>query len=105
LRSIPLEIHVVRHPDVELYSDSEAKHVLQGVRVLILESTSPGGASKRQSVFPTTRTHFKRGQRVAWEWCNENKYGSSWFKDPDTGEIKQAFFGSVEFVGRDLNDN
>jgi hypothetical protein len=86
-----------------LYSDPEGKNVLTGVKGLILESTSPGGATKRHAVFPTTRKHFKRGQRVAWEWHNQNKYGPSWFRDPDSGEIKQAFAGAMEFIGRDLN--
>ncbi len=103
LRSIPLELHVVHHPGVDLYSDAEGRDVMPGVKGVILESTSPGGATKRHAIFPTTRGHFKSGQRVAWEWDLKNKYGPSWYRDPDTAEVKQAFLGSMEFTGRDLN--
>jgi hypothetical protein len=104
LRSIPLEVHKVHHSGVDLYSDSEGKNVMVGVKGVILETTSPGAATKRHAVFPTTRDHFRRGKRVAWEWNGRNKYGPSWFRDPDTGEIKQAFHESTEFIGRNLND-
>jgi hypothetical protein len=104
LRSIPLEVHMVHHPGVELYSDRQGKNVMPGVRGVILETTSPGGATKRHAVLPTTRDHFKRGKRVAWEWDLRNRYGPTWFRDPDTGKIEQAFAASAEFIGRELDD-
>jgi hypothetical protein len=103
LRSISLEIHKVHHPGVELYSDSDGKRLLPNVRGLILETTSPGGTNKRHAVYPTTRVHFAKGQRVAWEWNLQNKYGRTWYRDPDSGEIKPAFHSAGEFIGRDLD--
>jgi hypothetical protein len=30
--------------------------------------------------------------------------GPTWYRDPDTGELALAWDGSLEFVGRNLDD-
>lgn len=59
---------------------------------------------KSHRIFPTTRDHFKKGKRVAWEWSDHRSWGESWYRDPDSNEIKYAWTGSLEFVGRHLED-
>jgi hypothetical protein len=103
LKSIPHEINIVYDPCAELFSDAEGKNRIPDVCGLILETTSPGGTSKQHRIFPTTRTDYQRGRRVSWEWNSKSMYGPTWYKDPDTGEIKQAWLGSAEFIGRELN--
>jgi len=76
---------------------------LPNVCGLLLETTSPGGTSKEHRIFPTTKTTYQKGERVAWEWNLGKKYGQAWYKDPDTGEIKSAWRGSAEFVGRNFD--
>jgi hypothetical protein len=104
LRSIPHETNIVYHPCAELFSDAEGKNRIPDVCGLILETTSPGGTTKQYRIFPTTRENYQRGRRVSWEWNSKNVYGPTWYKDPDTGEIKQAWLGSAEFIGRDLDE-
>jgi hypothetical protein len=94
----------VYEPCAELFSDSEARNRLPNVCGLIVETTSPGGATKQRRIFPTTKSNYHRGERVSWEWNSDNKYGATWYKDPDTGEIKQAWLGSAEFIGRNLDE-
>jgi len=50
------------------------------------------------------QTHFQKGKRVAWEWITGNKWDESWYRDSDTNEIKYAWSGAMEFVGRHLED-
>jgi hypothetical protein len=102
LKSIPREINVIYHPGIEIYSDEKCKQVREGVKGVILETISPGGAMKSYRIFPTTRTHFQKGLRVAWEWNNELSWNETWYKDPDSGEIKSAWLGSMEFIGRHI---
>jgi hypothetical protein len=102
--SVPTETNVVYHPGVHLYSDSGCSQKMPEVLGVILETTSPGGATKQFRIFPTTRTHFKEGQRVAWEWSFDKTWGPSWYKDPDTGEIRKAWDSSAEFIGRHLDE-
>jgi|ERR1700730_1636741 len=101
IRSVPRQTHVVLHPGVELFSDEQAKKPMHGIKGLIFETAAPSG---EREIFPTTRTHFERGMRVAWEWNPQNKYGPAWYRDPETNEIKRGWLGSMEFIGRNLDD-
>lgn len=105
LQIFPREINVVYHPGVDLFSDAELTALIPNVKGVILETAAaPGEATKTFRIFPTTRTHFQKGQQVAWEWNMQNVWGQAWYKDPDTGEIKSAFISSAEFIGRHLDE-
>jgi hypothetical protein len=104
LRAIPRETHTVIHPGVPIYADREAKVLIPDAKGVILESTSLSGVRKRQSIFPTTKDHFKKGQQVAWEWSFGRTWRKTWYRDPVTSEIRQAWDSSVEFVGRPLDN-
>lgn len=103
LREIPHEVHNVYRAGVELFTDPELTQSLTDVRGIILESTSSGGA-KQLRIFPTTKRHFQKGNRVAWEWNDGKVWGPAWYRDPDTGQPKQAWQGSMEFTGRQLDE-
>lgn len=104
LQAFPREINVVYHPGVELFSDPELTQVIPNAKGVILETTAPGGTTKTFRIFPTTQTHFQKGRQVAWEWSMQNTWGQSWYRDPDTGEVKCAFHSSAEFIGRQLDE-
>lgn len=104
LNAIPHEENVVYHPGVTVYSDAACTRQLQGVKGVILETTSPGGASKARRIYPSTRANFVKDKRVSWEWSGENSFEDAWYRDPDTGEIKLAWNSSMEFVGRNLDE-
>jgi hypothetical protein len=102
IRTIPHEKNVVAHPGAEMFADPEGKHPLEGVKALILETTTPGGARKLIRVFPTTRTDYRPGMTVTWEWNTNLTWGRCYYRDPWTKEIKEAWRSSAEFVGRDI---
>jgi rRNA-processing protein FCF1 len=105
IKAIPHEVNVVHNPGVTLYSDPECKKARESVKGIILETRKhPGDAFVSFRIFPTTRTHFSNGKIVAWEWNIENVWGESWYRDPDTNEIKYAWSSSAEFVGRNLDE-
>jgi hypothetical protein len=104
LNALPNEVNVVHHPGVEIFSDAECKLPITDAKGIILETTSPGGAIKTFRIFPTTRTDFQKGKRVAWEWNMQKVWPAAWYRDPDTGAIKEAWRSSAEFVGRHLDD-
>ena len=89
---------------VEVYSDSEGENIRDGIKGVVLETTSTGATSKMLRVFPTTRTHFEKGKRVAWEWNAGMVVSESWYRHPDTGEVNYGWGSSMEFVGRHLGD-
>jgi len=102
LRAVPHEEHTVYHPGVVLYSDQSLRNELSGVRGLILEVRSPGGASTARRIYPTTRDDYRKGSRVAWEWSDAKTFGEAWYRDPDSGDARYAWTSSMEFVGRDI---
>lgn len=104
IHAIPHETNIVHAPSVDIYSDAEGRDLRTNVKGLVLETTSPGGAQKNLRVFPTTRTHFEKGRRVAWEWNSDVVVEESWFRHPDTGNLEYAWGQSMEFVGRHLED-
>jgi hypothetical protein len=104
LKALPNEMHVVYDSGVEIFSDEACTKLILNGKGVILETTSPGGVMKRHSIFPTTRTHFRKGKQVAWEWNMQLIWQSAWYREPDTGTIKPAWSSSAEFVGRHLDD-
>ncbi|SEM76837.1 hypothetical protein [Bradyrhizobium sp. OK095] len=104
IESIPLETNTVYHSGVAIYSDPNCTQLISDCRGLILETISPGGSQTMYRIFPTTRTHFEKGKRVAWEWDLSRVWGPAWYHDPETGEGKPAWHSSGEFIGRHLDD-
>lgn len=104
IRAIPHETNLVYHPGVDLYADPQGRHVQVGSKGVILETESPGGATTSRRIYPTTRDHFQKGKRVAWEWNLDHIYGEMWYQDPDTQQMEKAWDSSMEFVGRHLED-
>jgi hypothetical protein len=105
IRSIPHEINVVAHPDVELFSDASCETPIENAVGLVLNTTTPGGADVYKRIFPTIkRGYYQKGRRVAWEWNLSKTWGAAWYVDPDTGEKEQAWSSAGEFVGRHVED-
>jgi hypothetical protein len=102
VRAIPHEVNVVHHPGVEVFADSEGRQLVAGVLALVLETTSPGGATKALRVFPTTRADYVKGQRVSWEWNPGRIFGESWYRNPDTALIAYGWGSSMEFTGKPI---
>lgn len=105
IKSIPHEINIVYHPGVDLYSDPECTQMLEDAKGLILETTSPGKVEISQRIFPTTKPdYYQRGERVTWEWNLSKVWGPTWYRDPDTNEIRAAWGNAGEFTGRHIEE-
>jgi hypothetical protein len=104
LAALPVETNIVSHPGVPIFSDASCDLPITDAVGVVLETTSPGGVKTTYRIFPTTRKHFKRGHQVAWEWDMRRTWPKTWYRDPGSGEIKEAWDSSAEFVGRHLDD-
>lgn len=100
---IPHEINVVYRPGVPVYKDERLKNKYDDILGVILDTTSPGGAIKEKRVFPTRKT-YRKGTQLSWEWNFGRVWQAAWYKDPDTGKVKQAWGSSAEFIGRPLEE-
>jgi len=104
LQALPRETNWVHHPGVTIYSDPECTVPINNGKGVMLKSASSSGAKIFYRIFPTTRTHFEKGRKVAWEWSHENTWSDAWYRDPESNEIKLAWNSSMEFIGRNLDE-
>jgi hypothetical protein len=105
LTAIPHETYIVRNVAIPIYSDDKCMKRNVDATGVMIEKTSPGGASKSLQVFPTTRTHFGIGNRVAWEWNLKHQFAAAWYRDPVSNDIQVAWDSSAEFIGRNLDEH
>ena len=104
LQSLPHERNWVHHVDVPLYSDDKCLLEIPEVKGIILKTESSGGTTTSYRIFPSTRSHFRIGKQVSWDWDFTRTWDEVWYKDPDSNLISQAWSSSGEFIGRHLDD-
>lgn len=99
LTQVPRELYFVYHPGVEAYEDGAGRTVRQSIRALLLETRRADGSTHVRA-FPTTRIDYKRGEPVTYVWNPDLVIGESWYRDPDSNDIKHGWITSMEFIGR-----
>lgn len=105
IRSIPHERNIVYHPGVVLYEDEQCNNVREGVKGLILETTSSDGSKTFKRIFPTRQdSYYKKGERVTWEWNLSHVWNKTWYINPDTNEKTLAWASAGEFTGRHVDE-
>jgi hypothetical protein len=104
LQAMPRETNFVHDPNVTVYSDPAVTSPMPGIHGVLLETHSPGGVSKSFRIYPSSQRHFMQGKQVSWEWNMSLVTGPAWYRDPATGEAKEAWGSSAEFIGRHLDE-
>lgn len=105
LKSIPRETNYVYAANVPVFRDDACTVPWDLITGVLLQSETAGGMKKFFRIFPTTKKHFVKGKRVAWEWnLSSGHYGPAWYRDPDSREIKSAWSSAMEFTGRNLDE-
>jgi len=105
LRAIPHETNIVYHAEIDLFSDVKCTIPVNDAKGLILLTISPGGVEENYRIYPTTKIgYYKKGKQVSWEWDLKKVWLETWYKDPKTKEIKQAWNSSGNFIGRHVEE-
>lgn len=97
--AIPRESNFVFAPGISLFRDEHLSERIADATGVMLKTRSGGGVETSYRIFPTTRVDYEAGRQVAWEW-GPRQWGPAWYQDPTTGQVKQGWSGSMEFVGR-----
>lgn len=101
LQTIPRPSYVVVAA-VSLFSDPTCNNLRRDVHGVILESFGLKGENYGRNPHPS-RKDYVQGQSVSWEWDLRGPgWGETWYRDPQTNEIKYAWTDSLEFIGRPL---
>jgi hypothetical protein len=99
LTQVPRELYFVEQPGLEVYSDEAGRVVRPDVRALVLETRRRDGSSGRRA-FPITRGDYVPGEPVTYAFNPNLVVDESWYRDPETNDIKYGWTNSMEFVGR-----
>jgi len=103
LRAIPRPTYIVSST-VFLFSDKECRILRNDVRGVLLDSFGSKGESQGRHVHPSRREYVP-GKSVSWEWdLGGQGWGETWYRDPNSQEIKYAWTDSLEFIGRPLEE-
>ncbi|HXK58652.1 MAG TPA: hypothetical protein PLP42_02050 [Acidobacteriota bacterium] len=99
LDELPTIPHRVLYAGIPFYSDPECKNQVTDGTILILEALDPDDPVQELDVAPT-RKNYEPGQIVAWDLNNKKLWEKCWYRNPETGNIEQAWTYHVEFIGK-----
>jgi hypothetical protein len=103
LQAVPRPGHIVIAL-VFICSDPACNFLRPDVRGVIVEDFGYKGESHGRHIHPS-RKDYMRGQSVSWEWdIRGSVWGETWYRDPQSQEIKYAWTESIEFIGRPLEE-
>lgn len=105
LRGVPRPSYIVRKANIELFSDKKCSVKRTNVKGVLIETFGADGKSQIKQVHPS-RKEYKEGMSLSWEWNPDRhiSWDETWYKDPVNEQCKPAWSGSMEFVGRDIDE-
>lgn len=95
---LPVVPFRVTHAGLPFYTDPECRTEVQEARIYILEPLDPDDTVFEPEIVPS-RKIYPQGALVTWS-LEKKLWETCWFKDPETGEIRQAWTAHAEFAGR-----
>ncbi len=95
---LPALPHRVLYANIPFYSDPECRQQVTDGTILILQSLDPDDPVQELDIAPT-RKNYQAGQIVAWDLNNKKLWEKAWYRNPESGDIQQAWTFHVEFIG------
>ena len=95
---LPALPYRVLYANIPIYSDPECRQQVTDGTILILQSLDPDDPIQELDIAPT-RKNYRAGQIVAWDLNNKKLWEKAWYRNPESGEIEQAWTFHVEFIG------
>ncbi len=89
----PKSTYEALHADLPLFSDPKCTRQRSGVFGLLIRATESGRAFLR--IVPTRYGRYKAGNYITHGPWEKGGVDESWYRDPDTGEPKYAWTGSL----------
>lgn len=100
--TMPVVPHKVLHSGLPIYIDREATREAPEGTVAVLQPLDPDGFQMLEVV--PTRKVYEPGQYLNWQLNKDKLWEECFYRNPDTGQIEQAWTMHVEFVGKVISD-
>jgi hypothetical protein len=101
IRAVPHETYRVVAL-LPIYDDATATKQISGVNGVLLDVSSPGAGRIDKRIFPTRRS-YSPGTQVSWTWDLSEVIEPAYYRDAESGEVKQAWTSAGLFDGIPLN--
>lgn len=95
---VPLVPYKVVAAGIPFYRDPECSQEVPDARLCILRALDPDQPVLELDLVPTFR-RYRKGDYVTWVLNSKKLWEACWYRDPKTGETKQAWNFHVEFLG------
>ena len=100
---LPMIPYRVVYSDLPFYDDPDCQNEVPDARIAILEALDPEDQLLEQDVLPT-RQDYHPGQLVTLRLNNKRLWEESWFRNPETQQIEQAWALHVEYIGQRISE-
>jgi len=99
INEMPTLPHRILYAGVPFYSDPECKQQVTDGTLVVLRPLDPDDPVQELDIAPTRR-NYQAGQIVTWDLNNKKLWEKSWYRNPESGAIEQAWIYHVEFIGK-----
>ncbi len=99
---MPVVPHKVLYAALPFYSDSECTRQVEGATITVLQPLDPDGF-QLLDVVPTCK-RYDVGDYVSWQLNKDKVWEESYYLNPESGQVEQAWTMHVEFVGRRISE-
>lgn len=96
---MPIVPYRVLYTDLPVFSDPECRNRISDAHIAVLLPLDPDDQILELDVVPT-RYSYQPGQIITWELNNKRTWEAGWYRNPETGQVEQAWTMHVEFVGQ-----
>lgn len=95
---MPIVPYRVLYTDLPVFSDRECHNRIPDTHIVVLLPLDPDDQILELDVVPT-RYSYQPGQIITWELNNKRTWEAGWYRNPETGQVEQAWTMHVEFIG------
>jgi hypothetical protein len=95
---LPLVPFKVVATDIPFYRDKECKELVKDARIFVLKALDPEDQIQEYDLVPSTKV-YNKGDYVTLSFDNKKLWDTSYYRDPESGEIQRAWRIHVNFIG------
>ena len=95
---VPLVPFRVIAADIPFFTDEKCENEVQDARIVIIQALDPEDQIQELDTLPSTQG-YKPGQYVNLALEHKKIWDECWYRDPESGEITQAWKVHVNFTG------
>ncbi len=100
--TMPVVPHKVIYSGIPFYTDREGKNEVADGKIVVLLPLDPDGFQMLDAV--PSRKNYQPGQYLNWQLNKDKLWEECYYRNPETGQIEQAWTMHVEFVGKVLSE-